>query len=290
MIAAICQALVNTAARRFPPDSQVRREWLAELDYLATQGRPLHGLRFAAGLAFVRPAHAPVIGFTKRTAGTALAILAGPLALLLTAVVVGISMGYRPPPVQLWLLFAAMLAIAGAAGWWWGRRSVIVGPVPLAFLLAISIAATLWLPLLGIGTAVGNDEFVVGAAVWMPALPLALLAVGRIAQVRRGVVAVLAGFVAWLAVLDIALTVDFMAGQDTVLAEHAPFWFIHALTGQSFGVLSPFEELLIQETYFPHALVIFTLYAMCYTARACRVSGSADEVSQPRMLGPHAAA
>jgi len=283
MIAAICRALVNTAARRFPPDSQVRREWLAELDYLAAQGRPLQGLRFAAGLAFVRPAHAPVIGFTKLTVGTALAIIVGPIVLMLTTIVVGVTVAYRQLPVPQWLFFAAMLTFAGAAGWLWGRRSVIAGPVPLAFLLPFSTIVT------GIGTAIGNDKFVVGAAVWMPVLPLLLLVVGRMAQVRRGGVAVAAGFVAWLAVLDIAVTAGFMAGQDTVLAQHAPFWFIHALTGQSFGLLSPSEELLIQETYYPQPLVIFALYAMCYTARACRVSRLADEGSRLRTLGPHSA-
>ncbi|MGH7751874.1 MAG: hypothetical protein ACREN5_03580 [Gemmatimonadales bacterium] len=116
-----------------------------------------------------------------------------------------------------------------------------------------------------------------------------LLAVGRMAQVGRGGVAVVAGFVAWLAVLDVAVMVDFMAGQDTVLAEHAPFWLIHALTGQSFGVLSPSEALLIEETYYPHPLVIFALYAMCYTARACRASRAASNVNQPRTAGPHSA-
>ncbi|GIH07826.1 hypothetical protein Rhe02_58930 [Rhizocola hellebori] len=273
MIAAISRVLVNSAARRFPPDSQVRQEWLAELDFLATQGRSLHALRFAAGLTFVRPAHAPVIGLTKRTVGTALAIVAGPIVLVLTAVVVGIALGYGRPPMQRWLLLAAMLTIAGAVGWWWGRRSVIAGPVLLAFLLPFSISAT---QLTSMGTAVGRDEFAVGTAVWISALPVVLLVVGRMAQGRREWVAVLAGFVAWLAVLDIAIIVDFMAGHDTALAEHAPFWFIHALTGQSFGVLSLSEQLLIQETYYPHPLVIFALYAMCYTARACRVGRSAS--------------
>jgi hypothetical protein len=74
-----------------------------------------------------------------------------------------------------------------------------------------------------------------------------------------------------------------------VLAEHAPLWFIHALTGQSFGVLSPSEALLIQETYYPHPLVIFALYATCYTAQACRASRTADDVNRPRTLGPHLA-
>jgi hypothetical protein len=281
MITVISRALVDSAARRFPPDSQVRREWLAELDYLATQGRPLRGLRFAAGLAFVRPAHVPVIGFNKHTVGTALAILAGPVALVLTAVVVGIALGFGRAPVQRWLLLAAVLTFAGAAGWWWGRRSVLTGPVPLAFLLPFSIAAT---GLVGIGTAVGRDEFPVGTAIWMPTLPLVLLIVGRMAQVRRGVAAVAVGFVAWLAVLDIAVTADFMAGHYSVAAEHSPFWFIHALTGQSFGVLGQSEEILIEETYFPQPLVVFALYAMCYIAQACRASRSADRVSQPQVL------
>ena len=183
MMHALARLFVDAASRRWPADSGMRQEWLAEVDYLAAQHKPGRMLAFAFGLTFARPGSAPVLGFNWRTAGTAFFLLLGPLAVFAASVFVFNGMvnllgprGYGIPQAGL----AVFAVLTGAAGWWWGRWSVVSGPFSLAVGLTFSVVASMlfiWLT--------GGHEPIAGYAVWAPGLLLTLLLVARSAQRRR---------------------------------------------------------------------------------------------------------
>jgi hypothetical protein len=289
MITSVSRALVGAAARRWPDESQTRREWLAELDFLASQRGSLRALSYAVGLAFARPAHAPAIGLTWRTTGTALFLLAGPAVLVLAVVTIAIAAMRLSPmvppdlvPVALWSLAAAYLALAGLIGWGWGSRSVLTGPAALAATVAPSMVVSLILITEMSGQSWQSNELFAGFAVWAPSLAALIFFVARAAQRGYSFRALLASLFAWLVVLDAALIVEFWprvgvespgAPEGAVfVAEHAPMWFVCALTGQSFGVLNLYEQFQVGDDAYlmAYALPVVAVYTLTYTISAVK--------------------
>ncbi|GIH02478.1 hypothetical protein Rhe02_05450 [Rhizocola hellebori] len=287
MMLTFCRALVNAAARRWPEQSEMRQEWLAELDFLAAKRRPLKVVSFAAGLALARPAHAPAIGLTWRTTGTAAFLLAGPLTLmslmfvLEVAVVQLIAPALAIAPAELaWTLLTVFVLLAYLTGRWWGARSVIAGPVALAVTLGLSITVSLLAAPRLVGSEFHLHQILIGIVVWSPALFVLIFFAANAAQRRRGVRAMLGGLLAWLVALDVAVIVEFWPRVGSVdpqapagsmfVGEHAPMWFIYALTKESFSVLNSFEELTVGDTtvFMPQALIIYAVFAMAYAITA----------------------
>lgn len=277
MMQALARLFVDAASRRWPADSGMRQEWLAEVDYLAAQHKPGRMLWFAFGLTFARPGSAPVVGFNWRTAGTALFMLLGPFAVFAASALVfnGLAnvleiLDYGVQQAGL----AAFAVLAGAAGWWWGRWSVVSGPFPLALGLGVSVTASMlfmWLT--------GGRDLVAGYAVWVPGLLVTLLLVARLAQRRRNVFVLAIGIALFLVILDVAYIAEFYhavgdpppswhAADDGFAGAHAPMWFVFALTNQSFGVMSYYESFVISEDAFPHGIVLMGVFAMAYVIRA----------------------
>ncbi|GIH03283.1 hypothetical protein Rhe02_13500 [Rhizocola hellebori] len=283
------RALVTAAARRWPDESQMRREWLAELDFLASQRGSLHALSYAVGLAFARPAQAPAIGFTWRTAGTAFFLLAGPASLLCLIVLVGLALGWMLPSLTGEDLSLALLGLiivnallAGLVGRWFGARSVMTGPAALAVAVGLSVIVSLLLVPTLAGEGIYYKEILAGVVVWAPGLVALLFLVAKTAQRRHSVRGVLGGLLAWLVVLDVAIVVEFWPRVGSVVpgapelsvfvGEHAPMWFVYALTNNSFGVLNAYERFQVADdaVLMPHALLPFGVYAMFYAVTAIR--------------------
>ena len=291
MMRALSRALVSAAARRWPDESQMRREWLAELDFLASQRGSLRALSYAVGLAFARPAQAPAIGFTWRTASTTFFLLAGPVSLL--GLIVLLYQAVWPmfvlPTGEVdgfvaWGMTAANFLLAGLMGRWFGSRSVMTGPAALAVTVGLSIIVSLLLVPVLAGQEAFLAEILAGVDVWAPGLVALLFVVAKVAQRRHSVRTVLGGILAWLVVLDVAVIAEFwprvgrtVPGAPELpvfVGEHAPMWFVYALTNSSFGVLNTREEFQVGDdaALMSHMLLLFAVYAIIYAVTAIRTA------------------
>jgi hypothetical protein len=286
MILTLSRALVSIAARRWPDRSQMRQEWLAELDYLAAHRGPLRVFSFGAGLVFARPAQAPAIGLTWRTLGTVLFLLGGPFMLVVlckTTLYLLIQMARIAPnmssPIATSGVLAVLVAAAYLFGRWWGNRSVLIGPTILALGVGLSVGASvLALPRVLGAYSMYLDHLRAGT-VWAPVLVLMIFLVARSAQRGWGGRAMLAATVVWLAVIDLAIMYMFWPNLDykpvegyVFHADHAPLWGVSALTGSSHGVLNREEVAQIQDdaVFLPQTLIIFAIYAISYAVAAVR--------------------
>ncbi len=266
---ALARLFADAASRRWPADTGVRQEWLAEIDYLAAQRKPGRMLAFAFGLTFARPGTAPAIGFTWRTLGTTFFLLLGPAAILIGAYLLLIALGEVldvGDTRAIWASFATVILLAALAGRWWGRWSVVSGPFPLAGALALSVTAAMSLGSLG-----SLEELMAGVHVWAPGLFGVLMVVARICQRRKTGRALTAGILLWLIILDLALVVEFLP-KSYFVAEHSPMYLIYALTDESFGVMNRREEFEVGDDSvgMPHALLIMGTFAIAYVMKAAR--------------------
>jgi len=250
----IARALLALAARRWPARmrADVEREWLAELDVLATQRRHALMLRYALSLAAARPPER------------------APLSAILPGVWRAVRLVVLAPLIALALLLASLVMMNSVASLIpWNRWMAAELPLATAFtLVAAVLLATLgnrWtlpgarIPLL---LAVTVPGFVVAVAaryllggtehlarhlpvylVFFPGLALVLLGVHRLAAAGHTRRAWWTGILGATVVADIAVIASMMRADLPPYEEphpaYAPVWLFTALTDFGFGLPHP---------------------------------------------------
>jgi hypothetical protein len=295
----IARALLALAARRWPARvrADVEREWLAEVDVLATQRRHARMLRFALSLAAARPPERPPLTALLPAAWRAvrLMILAPVIALVL--MVAGVMLMNSVAiliPVNRWMDPQVPLATAGTLVCAvllarLGDRWTLPGArIPLVLAVTVPGFAVVVAARYFIGGTKHLARHLPGHAIFFLGLAVLLFVVHRLATAGHTRRAWWIGVLGATVVADIAVIPPVLNAQippfETVHAGYAPVWLFTALTDSAFGLPHPTgsEKFMIATTTELNPL-LFIVYAAL--ALGAVVSAATGSLPLPRTAG-----